>query len=155
MNSYISMLDFTSVPAWIILYCLTAGDCFSCLSANLFLSGILHCVFSGSRHGSFGAPYTWLPLRGKVCFEIVLYGSLHGLNVVGLTGIFLVGLLQIFLQSVLSGYFNVGLSSSAFLQLGMLVLRQCSTSAWLSSGAGGRLCRAALAADAGAAANRK
>ena len=67
MNTYISMLDFTSVPAWIILYCLTAGDCFSCLSANLFLSGILHCVFSGSRHGSFGAPYTWLPLLAKVC----------------------------------------------------------------------------------------
>ena len=67
MNTYISMLDFTSVPAWIILYCFTAGDCFSCLSANLFLSGILHCVFSGSRHGSFGVPYTRLPLRGKVC----------------------------------------------------------------------------------------
>ena len=67
MKSYISMLDFTSVPAWIILYCLTAGDCFSCFSENLFLSGILHCVFSGSRHGSFGAPYTWLPLLAKVC----------------------------------------------------------------------------------------
>ena len=67
MDTYISMLDFTSVPAWIILYCLTAGDCFSCFSANLFLSGILHCVFSGFRHGSFGAPYTRLPLRGKVC----------------------------------------------------------------------------------------
>ncbi len=36
MNSYISMLDFTSVPAWFILYCWTAGDCFSCLSANFF-----------------------------------------------------------------------------------------------------------------------
>jgi len=36
MNTYISMLDFTSVPAWIILYCLTAGDCFSCFSANFF-----------------------------------------------------------------------------------------------------------------------
>ena len=35
---------------------------------------------------------------------------------------FLFGFLQIFLQSVLSGYFNVGLSTSAFLQLGMLVL---------------------------------
>jgi hypothetical protein len=67
MKSYISMLDFTSVPAWIILYCLTAGDCFSCLSANLFLSGILHCVFSGYRRVSFGAPYTWLPLLAKVC----------------------------------------------------------------------------------------
>ena len=62
MNTYISMLDFTSVPAWIILYCLTAGDCFSCLSANLFLSGILHCVFSGSRHGSFG-----VHARGPPC----------------------------------------------------------------------------------------
>jgi hypothetical protein len=36
MNTYISMLDFTSVPAWIILNCLTAGDCFSCFSANFF-----------------------------------------------------------------------------------------------------------------------
>jgi hypothetical protein len=35
---------------------------------------------------------------------------------------FLFGFLQIFLQSILSGYFNVGLSTSAFLQLGMLVL---------------------------------
>jgi hypothetical protein len=35
---------------------------------------------------------------------------------------FLFGFLQIFLQSVLSGYFNVGLSTSASLQLGMLVL---------------------------------
>ncbi len=72
-----------------------------------------------------------------------------------LTGIFLVGLLQICLQSVLSGYFNVGLSTSAFLQLGMLVLRRCSAPVWLLSGAGGRRCRAALAADAGVAANRK
>ncbi len=32
----------------------------------------------------------------------------------------LFGFLQIFLQSVLSGYFNVGLSTSAFLQLGLL-----------------------------------
>jgi hypothetical protein len=62
MNSYISMLDFTSVPAWIILYCLTAGDCFSCCSANLFLSGILHWIFSGSRHGYFG-----VPARGPPC----------------------------------------------------------------------------------------
>ena len=65
---------------------------------------------------------------------------------------FLFGFLQIFLQSVLSGYFNVGLSTSAFLQLGMLVLRRYSAPVWLSSGAGGRLCRAALAADAGEAA---
>jgi hypothetical protein len=65
---------------------------------------------------------------------------------------FLVGFLQIFLQSILSGYFNVGLSTSAFLQLGMLVLRRYSAPVWLLSGAGGRLCRAALAADAGASA---
>ena len=65
---------------------------------------------------------------------------------------FLFGFLQIFLQSILSGYFNVGLSTSAFLQLGMLVLRRYSAPVWLLSGAGGRLCRAALAADAGAAA---
>jgi hypothetical protein len=44
---------------------------------------------------------------------------------------FLFGFLQIFLQSVLSGYFNVGLSTSAFLQLGMLVLRLYSVPAWL------------------------
>ena len=62
MKSYISMLDFTSVPAWIILYCLTAGDCFSCFSANFFVSGILHWVFSGSRHGSFG-----VHARGPPC----------------------------------------------------------------------------------------
>jgi hypothetical protein len=68
---------------------------------------------------------------------------------------FLVGFLQIFLQSILSGYFNVGLSTSAFLQLGMLVLRLCSASAWLLSGAGGWRCRAAPGADAGVAANRK
>ena len=37
MNTYISMLDFTSVPAWIILYCFTAGGCFSCLSCKFFL----------------------------------------------------------------------------------------------------------------------
>jgi hypothetical protein len=59
---------------------------------------------------------------------------------------FLFGFLQIFLQSVLSGYFNVGLSTSAFLQLGMLVLKLYSAPVWLLSGAGGRLCRAALAA---------
>ena len=68
---------------------------------------------------------------------------------------FLLGFLQIFLQSVLSGYFNVGLSTSAFLQLGLLVLRRYSALAWLWSGAGGRLCRAALSADAGVAARRK
>jgi hypothetical protein len=65
---------------------------------------------------------------------------------------FLIGFLQIFLQSILSGYFNVGLSTSAFLQLGMLVLRRYSAPVLLLSGAGGRLYRAALAADAGAAA---
>ena len=65
---------------------------------------------------------------------------------------FLFGFLQIFLQSVLSGYFNVGLSTSAFLQLGLLVLRLYSAPVWQLSGAGGRLCRAALAADAGASA---
>jgi hypothetical protein len=37
MNTYISMLDFTSVPAWIILYCFTAGGCFNCLSCKFFL----------------------------------------------------------------------------------------------------------------------
>jgi hypothetical protein len=68
---------------------------------------------------------------------------------------FLFGFLQIFLQSVLAGYFNVGLSTSAFIQLGMLVLRRCSALAWLSSGADGRLCRAALAADAEAAVQRR
>jgi hypothetical protein len=68
---------------------------------------------------------------------------------------FLFGFLQIFLQSVLSGYFNVGLSTSAFLQLGLLVLRLYSAPVWQLSGAGGRLCRAAQAADAGVAANRK
>ena len=62
MNTYISMLDFTSVPAWIILYCFTAGDCFSCLSANLFLSGILHCVFSGSS-----MDLSVLPTHGSPC----------------------------------------------------------------------------------------
>ena len=62
MNTYISMLDFTSVPAWIILYCFTAGGCFSCLSCKFFLSGILHWVFSGSRHGSFG-----VHARGPPC----------------------------------------------------------------------------------------
>ncbi len=68
---------------------------------------------------------------------------------------FLFGFLQIFLQSVLSGYFNVGLSTSAFLQLGMLVLRRYSAPVWLWSGAGGRLRRAAPAAGAGVAARRK
>ncbi len=72
--------------------------------------------------------------------EFFIHGSLHGLNV---------------LQSVLSGYFNVGLSTSAFLKLGMLVLRRCSALAWLSSGADGRLCRAALAADVAAAVLRR
>jgi hypothetical protein len=67
---------------------------------------------------------------------------------------FLFGFLQIFLQSVLSGYFNVGLSTSAFLQLGMLVLRLYSAPVWQLCGAGGRLCRAAQAADAGAAARK-
>ena len=37
MNTYISMLDFTSVPAWIILYCFTAGGCFICLFCKFFL----------------------------------------------------------------------------------------------------------------------
>jgi hypothetical protein len=67
---------------------------------------------------------------------------------------FLFGFLQIFLQSVLSGYFNVGLSTSAFLQLGLLVLRLYSAPVWQLCGAGGRLCRAAQAADAGAAARK-
>jgi hypothetical protein len=40
---------------------------------------------------------------------------------------------------------------SAFLQLGMLVLRRCSALAWLSSGADGRLCRVAQAAGVAAA----
>jgi hypothetical protein len=35
---------------------------------------------------------------------------------------FLFGFLQIFLQSVLSGYFNVGISTTTFLQVGILVL---------------------------------
>jgi hypothetical protein len=68
---------------------------------------------------------------------------------------FLIGFLQIFLQSILSGYFNVGLSTSAFLQLGMLVLKRCSVPAWLWCGADGRRCRVALPADAGAAARRR
>ena len=36
MKSYISMLDFTSVPAWIILYCFTAGVVLIAYPANFF-----------------------------------------------------------------------------------------------------------------------
>jgi hypothetical protein len=64
MKSYISMLDFTSVPAWIILYCFTAGSCFSCLSCKFFLSGILHWVFSGYSMYLSVFPHT-APLRVK------------------------------------------------------------------------------------------
>ncbi len=122
MNTCISMLDFTSVPAWIIVYCFTAGGCFSCLSCKFFCKWYSPLGFFRIQAWIFRCSHTRPPLRGKVCWLRFLYGSHHGLNVVGPHWDFLFAFLLIFLQSVLSGYFNVGLSTSVFLQLGMLVL---------------------------------
>ena len=92
------------------------------LVLQIFFSCILNWVFSGSRHRSFGVHARGPPCGVKSAVGIFLHGSLHGLSIVGPHWDFLFGFLQIFLQSVLSGYFNVVLSTSEFLQLGMLVL---------------------------------
>jgi hypothetical protein len=65
MNKYISMLDFTSVPAWIILYCGTAGEVLvACL--QIFLKWYSPLLFFRIQPGSFGV-LTPGPLAGKVC----------------------------------------------------------------------------------------
>ncbi len=68
MNTYISVLDFTSVPAWIILYCLTAGGCFSCLSCKFFCKWCSPLGFFRIQAWIFRCSCTRPPLRGKVCW---------------------------------------------------------------------------------------
>ena len=67
MNTYISVLDFTSVPAWIILYCFTAGGCFSCLSCKFFCKWYSPLSFFRIQAWIFRCSRTRPPLRGKVC----------------------------------------------------------------------------------------
>jgi hypothetical protein len=154
-NTYISMLDLTRIPPRIILYtALLQFGFFICYPASFF-KVVFSTAFFQDPTWIFRCSQHLAPLRVRSADRVILHGSLHGLANVFPHWVFLFGFLQIFLQSILSGCFNVGLSTSAFLQLGMLVLRLCSVPVWLLSGADGRLCRAAQAADAGAAAQRR
>jgi hypothetical protein len=118
MNSYISVLDLTRIPPRIILYtALLQFGFFICYPASFF-----KVVFSTA----FFQDPTWIfrcsphlaPSRVRSADRVFLHGSLHGLVYVFPHWDFLFGFLQIFLQSILSGYFYVGISTLQFLQLG-------------------------------------
>jgi hypothetical protein len=122
MNSYISVLDLTRIPPRIILYtALLQFGFFICLPASFFRV-VFSTAFFQDPAWIFRCSPHLAPLRVRSADRVFLHGSLHGLVYVFPHWVFLFGFLQIFLQSILSGYFNVGLSTSAFLQLGMLVL---------------------------------
>jgi hypothetical protein len=150
-NTYISMLDLTRIPPRIILYtALLQFGFFICYPASFF-KVVFSTAFFQDPTWIFRCSQHLAPLRVRSADRVFLHGSLHGLANVFPHWVIFIWFSPNFFTEYSLWFFNVGLSTSAFLQLGMLVLRLCIVPVWVLSGADGRYCRA----DAGAAAQRR